>query len=204
MTRVLLMFIILTMLGCTSSTVETNNSGKSIRKLLVNKQTPINELTSIHGDTVQFVGGKYTLTVLMFFNLDCEHCVNAINLIEETLLPVMDKTKYQFIGVGVKHDEKYLIKWSEKNNIDLMLVADEDKSFYKIFTDEGVPQFFIVDAKGVVRVEHLGGSPKFIKILRKSLMSKKRIKIDESPNKLIQRDFQKVHDFLHLQKSRPF
>lgn len=165
-----LFFLIFTLASCTNSPVINIEQEKSTD--LTNKLVPVEIFDSIHDEKINLTNGNYEVTVLIFFDLDCIHCQNAINSIETTLIPVIDKKRFHIIGIGRGHNKDYLVNWSDKNKIAMQLVADENKSIYKQFADKGVPHIFIIDQKGVIRLVTVGWSTKIIDILRKALTPK--------------------------------
>lgn len=155
-------------------------SSESIERIsLLDKEAPVKSFTLIDGKEFSLENNRYYLVVLMFFDLKCNHCVQAIEEIEQDRSSYEKENGYFLIGIGRGHSKEELLQWVSDNNIKMAIVADEDKTIYSQFADKGVPWFFLVDDKAVIQSSGLGWSQKVRKLLNRYFPLKEQ----KSPNK---------------------
>jgi thioredoxin-related protein len=119
---------------------------------------PAIDLVSIDGKSLVNNGQLKKPTVLLLFDYDCRHCVEALGDIESDLLDPLSAFELQFIAVGRGHNFQYLASLKEKGNLKIDLIEDQKREIFTSFADKSVPRVYLYDRNGNLQYQHVGWS----------------------------------------------
>ncbi len=112
---------------------------------------------SIDGKNMLYQGQFSKSTVLMVSDFVCIDCRNALERIEEWLLPELKKNGVQVVMLAKGHDSADLSLWRDEFGLSFDVVADPEGALSAAYTKgKNLPAFFYID-KGKESLFHLEG-----------------------------------------------
>ena len=133
----------------------------------IGKPVPDFTLPTTHGQQVnltQFINGKRA--IIFFWATWCPHCREALSGLNRDKDKIAQQN-IKLVLIDVGEDEDTVKKYLERNKIDFEIFLDQKTSLAENYGLIGVPTFFFVDEKGIVKDVRHSHSDNYAEIFSK-------------------------------------
>ncbi len=136
-------------------------------KTKVGDKIPSFSFEATDGKTYSISDFEGKVVWLNFFATWCGPCIREIPHLKKLQEEYGDKLVV--IGIGREHDINVCKSFEKKMRIDYILGADPDRSIFNLFADRSIPRNYVIDTKGIIKIQEKGYSPELFKILKDKL-----------------------------------
>lgn len=112
---------------------------------------PINQVTDVSGKQVDLTDPSKRKLVILFATW-CSDSQRALNALNQSDL--LQKPDLEVIAIGREHTAQQLSEFQQKNNYQINMAADPDRSLYSRFANAGIPRFIMVGKDNVI-IDHV-------------------------------------------------
>jgi len=132
------------------------------------------KLKDIDGETFELKNSRGKWVFLHFWASWCGPCQKEMPSIQK-LTDILDKNSIQFVFVNTAEDEDTIFTFMSAINMEINSLMDVDGEVTEVWKPRGLPTTFLIDPKGYVRYQAIGGrdwdKDNYRKFLQKLLKS---------------------------------
>jgi len=121
----------------------------------IGKPAPTIAITKLNGQEFKVSDYKGKIMVVDFWSTTCTPCKACFPAFERIVADYKNEP-FQLFVAGIAEDKETQQKYVDKSKLTLDVLRDPDMEFYKAIGAKGTPHKFIIDPKGIIRMEGIG------------------------------------------------
>ena len=132
-----------------SVTASGGNVAQQAEHLLVTagQSMPLKQVTTVDGTLIRLdeIGKKKLLVLFATWCSDSQRAMKALNQ-----SPLLEDNQITLVAIAREQSVAEITKWKTEQNMRIAMVADTDRSIYRLFANSGIPRFILVDENNKV------------------------------------------------------
>ncbi|MBB6236841.1 peroxiredoxin [Pedobacter sp. AK013] len=121
----------------------------------VGKPAPNVAITKLNGEPFKVSDYKGKILVVDFWSTTCTPCKACFPAFERVVADYKDEP-FQLFVAGIAEDKETQQQYVDKSKLTLDVLRDPEMALFKAIGAKGTPHKFIIDPKGIIRMEGIG------------------------------------------------
>ncbi|NII81022.1 TlpA family protein disulfide reductase [Pedobacter riviphilus] len=121
----------------------------------IGKPAPTVAITKLNGQEFKVSDYKGKILVVDFWSTTCTPCKACFPAFERIVADYKNEP-FQLFVAGIAEDKETQQQYVDKSKLTLDVLRDPEMAFYKAIGAKGTPHKFIIDPKGIIRMDGIG------------------------------------------------